>query len=853
MFPCCVVNGSAVSKTFQILYKNEEVQLNDVVSFKVHVIVDPNECIDQIRKAQFILDIELWFTDQQFGPDHHNSIECVSSRQLILHVDILRGLNYHLPVIFDYFHLSALTLSIHGSLITLCQPYLTNRGFQKGDKKFGQSNVMTTPFSNCTFSYDMILFGGSAQSMKNGGSINDQHSAAIVQMRLRRAHIIHWQLISILIIAINNLKRKLEEFINLLPPWEQIKCSTMNKGPNVDNLSELGQECYKNCQENHFKKFHSNTNFIKFENEFLKVNGQIKPEEFITNFESDMAYLCGSTIILWQQFQSVVLHSDKIVHHLAKVHHMHRVKRFSEGFFSIEKPRLQIHSICDNSTGTFNEISELLRKSAYFNQLPPCDVECVALDGDTNSLPIIFEEKYETQIQESNSNLGLRSSRSEISLDEAFYENLLMQEAATSAIRRNMREKILNNLSKLNLRHHARAVMKEEYSPMIRRASTNNFINNKFDLTPSTISTKESVTLLKVRRFDGHSNFIGKEVSLDKKRIYQGSRSNPGNQIKSNSNNQIKPNLNLIPSQVNVSSSYSMHNLELSDENKLSNSESLPDLTINRKTSIVNQLKQQIPSLRKIISQETNDNSTSFKSESISSIPSTTSTTASSILSSFKKEKSFESLVMIKKHFSKSNPDKNKIDPPAQFRIDNQDDEKNEQQINNIKDDKKSDFKAPKTQSIVEETIENLIVDDEGDKTPTGNDSINSEDDDELTPKSNKITNEKLTLLEMIKSNECLVCGSQDNTCHCNDHEEDDYYHDVLPSIRRASAVGSDLISFVKAKEDFRQQISSKSASRGWLIYSDFSCLASRIPYFQFDGDVRSFRYVNNYILYNLL
>ena len=39
-FPACVINGSAVTKTFQILYRNEEVLLGDVVHFRIHGIVE---------------------------------------------------------------------------------------------------------------------------------------------------------------------------------------------------------------------------------------------------------------------------------------------------------------------------------------------------------------------------------------------------------------------------------------------------------------------------------------------------------------------------------------------------------------------------------------------------------------------------------------------------------------------------------------------------------------------------------------------------------------------------------------------------------------------------------------------
>ena len=40
MFPPCVVQDSAVSKTFQILYRNEEINIDGRASFRVHAIVE---------------------------------------------------------------------------------------------------------------------------------------------------------------------------------------------------------------------------------------------------------------------------------------------------------------------------------------------------------------------------------------------------------------------------------------------------------------------------------------------------------------------------------------------------------------------------------------------------------------------------------------------------------------------------------------------------------------------------------------------------------------------------------------------------------------------------------------------
>ncbi|KAM7294073.1 protein FAM135A isoform X1 [Ixodes scapularis] len=55
-------------------------------------------------------------------------------------------------------------------------------------------------------------------------------------------------------------------------------------------------------------------------------------------------------------------------------------------------------------------------------------------------------------------------------------------------------------------------------------------------------------------------------------------------------------------------------------------------------------------------------------------------------------------------------------------------------------------------------------------------------------------------------------------------------------SVRRASAVNADIVSFVKAKEEFRSRLNMP-----WLWYSDFPVLASTVPYFQCDNDLRAF------------
>lgn len=82
------------------------------------------------------------------------------------------------------------------------------------------------------------------------------------------------------------------------------------------------------------------------------------------------------------------------MHTLLTVRHQTlRVRRFAEGFFVAENPR-QLAGAVDPNYVHYGAMAELARRSRYMVTLPPLPVHCTALDGDANSLPMIFEDRY---------------------------------------------------------------------------------------------------------------------------------------------------------------------------------------------------------------------------------------------------------------------------------------------------------------------------------------------------------------------------------------------------------------------------------------------------------------------------
>lgn len=80
---------------------------------------------------------------------------------------------------------------------------------------------------------------------------------------------------------------------------------------------------------------------------------------------------------------------------LAKRHHTLRVKRFAEGFFVKNNPRQTATMCCDTNYQNYNAIYEAAKRSRYINSLPLLPVHILSVDGDANSLPLIFEDKYD--------------------------------------------------------------------------------------------------------------------------------------------------------------------------------------------------------------------------------------------------------------------------------------------------------------------------------------------------------------------------------------------------------------------------------------------------------------------------
>ncbi|CAF1648237.1 unnamed protein product, partial [Adineta ricciae] len=334
IYPACVFNDWGVSKTFLIIFKNEEVPLDDQFNFKLSVIVDAQNIAECFNRLDMQLLLELYFLERDYSPEKMPTMQQLCSRSYKLHFDPRIGIHTHVPILFDYFHLSALTTTVHGSLLCLIPPYV-----------FDRPNVRRTSLFSFLFGQDLSQI------------TTDQINPSLLQ----RAYNLHNSICEILLSSYESLQDFYENMLEHLPS-------------NADKPLHVHQKCQQ--------KLRSLCDKLKNIDDIHTIDNLA---------HAHIAQCSAENIMLWCQFiQTFGLHESTAIV-LGKEYHFKRVKRLSEGFFHREIPRSHLLT---SEGESYNDLHDLVRNSQYYSRLPVLTIECVELDGVPDTLPILIEEVY---------------------------------------------------------------------------------------------------------------------------------------------------------------------------------------------------------------------------------------------------------------------------------------------------------------------------------------------------------------------------------------------------------------------------------------------------------------------------
>ena len=280
------------------------------------------------------------------SPATPKSLEHVSTQTVTLNLYFGKCFHAHRPILFDYFHFGALTVTIHSCVIAFRQPW--SAGLK------GLHPVWSGKSGNIrNYCYNALFGKGPPMAPSHKLDNRQKDNATFLHRRL---------------------------CLQLLQLYEQVLM-----------LYHIAIECLPDSQQTRFSNVDINAKLNVLNNEFLQL---ATAEEHYLRMGDDLYLLSTELSMLWLQFMDQFSFEGFFTEKLALEHHKARTELLKEAFFTEEHPWLGLCTSIELSTSQQLRMSNSVKNSLYYQLIPPLSLHCAAIDGDNSTTPIIFEDKF---------------------------------------------------------------------------------------------------------------------------------------------------------------------------------------------------------------------------------------------------------------------------------------------------------------------------------------------------------------------------------------------------------------------------------------------------------------------------